>query len=205
MKRTTGFLVTLVALISFAFVIPKSETKKITVVIDAGHGGHDHGATFNDHTEKAIVEKITSKIKSQNQNQDVQIHFTRIADEFLSFDERTKFINSVKPDLVISLHVNQLKNSSASGMEIYICKDNVAYEKSNELAGKLNKKFIENNGIKSRGIKEGPFMILKKSEVPSVLVELGFLSNPQDRKYLTDENEQDRIASTILEFISEIK
>lgn len=204
MRKTTGILVVLLAIVSFAFIKPNAETKKITVVIDAGHGGNDHGAKVNDVTEKEIVQQITNKIKSQNNNQDIQIMLTRDTDATMTFDDRTKIINSLKPDLVISLHVNNQKNPTANGMEFYVSKNNIAYEKSNTHAQQLQQKF-QVMGMKSRGIKEASFMMLKKSEAPTVLVELGFLSNHSDRKYLTDDNGQNRIASTILEFISEIK
>lgn len=204
MKKATGFLVMLLAFASFAFIKPTHDTGKITVVIDAGHGGNDHGATVNDFTEKQIVAQITDKIKLQNTNKDIEIVLTRDSDATMTFDERTQIINSLNPDLVISLHVNMQKNATASGMEFFVSKDNVAYEKSNTHAEQLQQKF-ETNGMNSRGIKLAPFMMLKKSESPAVLVELGFLSNPLDRAYLTDDLQQSRIASTILEFISEIK
>jgi len=206
MKNSFKIILALIVVGSLAFIAPNDpKSKQITVVIDAGHGGKDHGQTIDEISEKEIVEKITNKIKSQNRNKDIIIHVTRDTDEFVSLKDRTDYINKIKPDLVLSLHVNAVKNSTASGIEFFINKENSNYEKSKAIAEKLNEKIVKNHSLKSRGIKEAKLFVLDKSEVPAVTVELGFLSNLNDRKYLTDDNEQSRIASTILEFIGEMK
>jgi N-acetylmuramoyl-L-alanine amidase len=206
MKKVIGLFLALAAIASFAFVKPNAPVaKQINVVIDAGHGGKDFGMTVNDYTEKQIVEEVTNRIMSLNNNKNIVLHFTRIDDQFISLEERINFINSLKPDLVLSLHINGNKNTTASGMEFYVCKDNVGYEKSRLLATRLEEKFTKNNSFISRGVKDAQFMILKKSEAPAITVELGFLSNENDKKYLTDKSSQDNIANTVLELISEIK
>ena len=92
-----------------------------------------------------------------------------------------------------------------SGMEFYIANESIANEKSNKIANELRNKFIQNTNLKASEIKKAPFFILKKSEVPAVLVELGYMSNLTDREYLTNDLEQNKIAATIIEFISELK
>ncbi|MDR6968299.1 N-acetylmuramoyl-L-alanine amidase [Flavobacterium arsenatis] len=206
MKNTFKIILALVVVGSCAFINPKdSKSKQITVVIDAGHGGKDHGITAEEFSEKEIIQKISNNIKAQNEDQEIVIHFTRTDDEFVSLKDRTDYINKIKPDLVLSLHVNAVKNENASGIEFFINKENSNYEKSKAIAEKLNEKLVKNHSLKSRGIKEARIYIIEKSEAPAVTVELGFLSNANERKYLTDENEQSRIASTILEFIAELK
>ncbi|HRN98755.1 MAG TPA: N-acetylmuramoyl-L-alanine amidase, partial [Flavobacterium sp.] len=86
---------------SLAFV--KKDDKQIHVVIDAGHGGIDRGALHEEVAEKDIVDAITTKIKLQNKDADVVLHFTRIGDEFVALSDRTAKINEIKPDLVLSL------------------------------------------------------------------------------------------------------
>lgn len=201
MKNTTKVILFLIIIISFSFESPKRlEPKKINIVIDAGHGGNDFGVTSNSITEKQIVEQITNKIKSSNNN--VVIHLTRYNDTFLSLEERTDFINTIKPDLVLSLHVNASLNNKTSGLEFYVAKETEFFKKSNEIAEKLNAKFSENTNLKMLGIKTGPFYILKKSDVPAVIIELGYLTNENDKKYLIDDNEQNKMAKSISEFIS---
>lgn len=204
MKNRTKVFLLLITIVSFSFVSPTHlEPKKINVVIDASHGGHDFGVTSNSITEKQIVEQVTKKIKSLNSN--VVIHLTRSDDQFLSLEERTDFINRIKPDLVLSLHVNASLNNKTSGLEFYVAKETEFFKKSNEIAEKLNDKFSENANLKMLGVKTGPFYILKKSDVPAVIIELGYLTNENDKKYLIDDNEQNRMAKSISEFISEMK
>lgn len=203
MKRKIGLYLLLGGILSLAFV-KKSEERQINVVIDAGHGGKDHGATFENFYEKNIVDNITTKIKKYNTDANVVLHFTRTGDDFVELKSRTDFINNLKPDLVLSLHVTHNANQAASGSEIFIAKESPNKEKSNEFAEKLSEK-LKQNTTGFRGVKEAPFFILKKSEAPAMIVELGFLSNPTDRKLLVDEAGQTKLAKTILEFIGEIK
>ena len=206
MKKVIPLFLTVATFVSFAFVIPNTiESKKINVVIDAGHGGSDFGVTSSSANEKQIVSQITEKIKFLNKNEKVTIHLTRTGDQFLSLSDRSALINKIKPDLVLSLHVNQNLNVAKSGMEFYVAKESITKERSNEIAVELRNKFIRNAAIKSSEIKYAPFHILKKSEVPAVLVELGYMSNLDDREYLTNDVQQNKIAATILECISELK
>jgi N-acetylmuramoyl-L-alanine amidase len=206
MKKSIPLFLVFATIVSFAFVKPEIKApKQINVVIDAGHGGSDFGATSSSSTEKQIVEQITNKIKFLNKNENVNVHVTRIGDQFLSLSDRSVIINKIKPDLVLSLHVNKSSNVAKSGMEFYIANESIANEKSNKIANELRNKFIQNTNLKASEIKKAPFFILKKSEVPAVLVELGYMSNLTDREYLTNDLEQNKIAATIIEFISELK
>lgn len=206
MKNTTKLFLGLTAVVSFAFIKPNlTEPKVINVVIDAAHGGSDSGATLDEFTEKQITEQITNKIYALNKNKNVVIHLTRSSDVLLTLSDRTTIINGIKPDLVLSLHVNANSNKLKSGMEIYVSKENKLYEKSNAIAEKLNSKLAKDNNLKSTEIKNANFFMLKKSEVPAIIVELGYITNESDRKQLTNDNEQNRIAETIVEFISELK
>lgn len=206
MKKAIPFFLTFATIVSFAFVTTNTgKSKHINVVIDAVHGGSDFGATSSSSNEKQIVAQITDKIKFLNKNENVTIQLTRIGDQFLSLSDRSALINKIKPDLVLSLHINQNANVAKSGMEFYVATESIANEKSIEIAVELRNKFIRNTTIKSSEVKKAPFYILKKSEVPAVLVELGYMSNLVDREYLTNDLEQNKIAATIVEFISELK
>lgn len=178
------------------------DDKKITVVIDAGHGGNDHGAKHELLTEKEITAQICDKIKALNTNENIEIVFTRSGDNAMTLAERTELINQVKPDVVVSIHVNYNKNSTTSGFEIYTPKaDSATREKSVAFATQLAEKLSGNINAKNRGIKEAPFFILNKSEVPAMVVELGFLSNPSDREYLIADAGQEKIAQSVLDFL----
>jgi N-acetylmuramoyl-L-alanine amidase len=204
MKKPTQLFLLLTAIISFAFTNPKpSEPRQINVMIDAGHGGTDFGAVSNTINEKQIVEQIANKIKALNKNKNVVIHFTRNSDELLTLQARTQIINTANPDIVLSLHVNSSPNTKKSGMEFFVAnKDLVVYEKSNDFAVKLSSEFSKNSTLTIGSIRNAPFYILKNATAPTVLIELGYLSNENDKKYLIDSKEQDKIAENILEFVS---
>ena len=199
MKNSLKFLAALAVLFSLAFAIPKTATDPFTVVIDAGHGGKDHGASFDRYTEKDIVASIATKIQQLNTDKEVVIHLVRAEDKFITLDERVKAINAFKPDLVLSLHLNYEKSERAYGMEFF------ANDKGNYHAVRLEHKFVKEEGYKSRGIKDAPFYILKKVDAPAINFELGFLSNESDRAYLTNEGKQEEIAKAITEFIADLK
>jgi len=203
MKNLFKILIVAIAFLCLSFV--KNENKVINVVIDSGHGGHDFGATIDDLNEKNLINEITEKIKKLHSDSEVVFHYTRTGDHFMDLKDRASFINYIKPDLAISLHVNSNKNTDASGFEIFVSDKNEQFENSKALAEKLATKFSKNSPLNMRGIKTAPFMVLKNSECPSMVVELGFISNENDRNYLTSENGQTQIAQTILDFASDLK
>ncbi|WP_300569081.1 N-acetylmuramoyl-L-alanine amidase [Flavobacterium sp.] len=196
--------VTVVAFSIYAFTTnEKPETIKI--VIDAGHGGDDTGAKYGALSEKTIVSQISSKINELNKNTNVEIYFTRTDDSFLTLEKRAKIINDINPDFFLSLHVNSNKNNATLGIESYVAKESAHSEKSLTIANELLLKLSKATNLNSRETKKAPFYILRETNCPGLILELGYLSNENDRNYLTNENNQEIIAKTILEFVSEIK
>ena len=194
-------LLTVVALFAF---MPNNE--KIKIVIDASHGGTDFGGTYSHHTEKDIVASIITKIKNLHTSNTIELFYTRENDNTMSLPERTDFINKINPDLVISVHVNNNKNPESSGIECFVAKDDISNSgQSKVYAEKLLTEFIEKMNLRSRGVHQAPFFILKKSQAPAIVLELGFLSNENDRKYLINNESQTEIAKTILNFASKIE
>lgn len=204
MKNPIKILAVIAIAVCFAFALPVKESKKISVVIDAAHGGKDYGSVFNTISEKEIVTQITAKIKALNTNADVELHFIRETDEFVSLEDRVAAINTHNPDLVLSLHLNYSKDADIYGMEFFVPNTGQS-EKSLAYAEKLAAKFENKDYNTERGIKQASFFILKNANVPAVMFEVGFLSNETDRLYLTTESGQNEIAKTILEFIEEIE
>ena len=203
MKNLIKIIFVLAVFLNLSFT--SDDNKKITVIIDAGHGGHDHGSTSELILEKELMTQISDKINLLNTNTEVTFLFTRTDDYFLSLKDRVEFINVHKPDLVISLHSNYTKNETASGVEAFVSDKSVAFEESNELALKLVYEIAQNTSMNNRGVKNAPFLLLSKTEVPAITLELGFLSNEQDRKFITSEEGQNKIALTIIDFASKLK
>ena len=193
MKRTTQLLGIAILLLAFAF----TPTAKKIVVIDVGHGGNDPGAQVGSALEKEIVMSIARKIQVLNTNTNIEIILSRDQDQFKSLSERTQFINSLNPDLVISLHAGISNNPQLSGTDIFISNQNIKKNQSGALA--LNLLYSINS--EKVEIKKADFYVLKNSLAPAALVELGLLSNNEDRAYLTSEAGQKELAQSILNAI----
>lgn len=197
MKNYFKFLAACAVAVCFAFALPE-KNDKLVVVIDAGHGGHDYGASFGGFMEKDINGAVAQKVRQLTNAEEIEIHFTREGDEFISLEDRVKKINAVKPDLVLSLHVNFEVKKQAYGMEFF------ANKKGNYRAVELENKLVTDSGYESRGVKDGPFYILRKSEAPVVNFQMGFLSHESDRAYLTNEAKQQELAQTIANYLNDI-
>ena len=166
-------------------------TDKTIIVIDAGHGGTDLGTSKNGIAEKDIVLDIAKRIKALNKNEKIEIVLTREADAATTLAGRTDFINKLKPSLVLSLHVNNSKNTESTGNKIYTKPANFDFAKN--LATKFGDCKIEDANLH----------LLRNSESPTMLLELGYLSNVTDRTYLSSQAGKDEISRKILAFLNE--
>lgn len=181
----------------------KIKKEKKIIVIDAGHGGHDFGATQEEWNEKDLTSKIAKRIKEMLSDSNIELHFTRTNDEFVDLKSRSAYINGLKADAVISLHINQNENCDTNGFEVFICEQNSDFEEAKILGEKLVSK-LSNTELRNRGLKNAPFWILKNTNCPSMVVELGFISNEKDRKFISSMKGQSEIAAQIIAFIAEI-
>ena len=201
MKTKIKILVVLSIALLGLFAFKSIESKKI-IVIDAGHGGHDFGAKIYDFKEKTIVEAISKKVKELNKDKNVDIVLLREGDHFMELSERVSIINNIKPDLVVSLHVSSvLSDWQKDQVDAYVSSKNEKFkQESIDSAEKLLSN-VSNESLKKGKVKEAPFYIMKNSDCPSVLLELGYLTNEKNRDYITSENGQNEIAGKILESV----
>ena len=248
LKRiTTSILLFVVMGLTTAVCAQNSDGISVkTVVIDAGHGGHDPGAVYGSVKEKDINLEIAlglgRRIKAGFP--DVKVIYTRSKDVFVPLVERSSIANRNKADLFISIHVNSAgKANSAYGTETFImgtdksnsnmelCRrensvitleadysttyagfnpddvdsyiffnlmQSAQFDQSIYLASMVEEKFSTSGPIQhTRGIKQAPLLVLWQTTMPSVLVEVGFISNLNDRKILTSASSRDRIAECV--------
>lgn len=231
--------------------------KKFIVVLDAGHGGGDHGANRNYPDlglvqEKNVTLGIVLKLGAMlEKNKDFKVIYTRKIDEYPSLTDRTNIANRSKADLFISVHVNSSPSRSATArgtetfvqgpaqnrenLEVAKQENNVIYldEKDKEtfasydasspeslIALKLQQsKYLENSltvgsfvesnfeksGRFSRGVKQENLHILRRSAMPSILIETGFVNNYEDAAFLNSEKGQDETAENIYKAIVDYK
>ena len=183
----------------FLMLAFKPLNDKKVFVIDAGHGGKDHGASAGEVLEKDIVEKIANRIKALNKDENIEIVLLRENDNFMELKTRVEKINSIKPNLLISLHVNNSKNIDVNGVEAFVSKENKFYEESSKHANGLLDE-VSNGKLNKRKVKEASLYVLKESNCPAVNLELGFLSNENDKEYLLSESGQTEIATQIIKY-----
>ena len=216
------------------------------VVIDAGHGGHDHGASGRRSKEKDIALAIALELGNiiKQHMDDVQVIYTRQKDQFVTLHSRAKIANKNNADVFISIHCNATHNkttrvygtetftmglhNSAHNLavakrenEVILLEDsyeknyqgfdpkspeshilfslyqNSYNENSLKLAEKIQHEFKTRAGRKSRGVKQAGLLVLWKTTAPSVLVEVGFITNPKEEKYLSSKLGRSHIASSI--------
>ena len=178
------------------------------ILIDVGHGGKDPGAIgVNGIQEKDIVLDIALELLSLNEKSEtpMDIYLTRYSDTLISLSDRTKLAKALNSDLIISLHCNHSDNSNARGIEVYVANATSQYSKdATWLAFKLQGAFNKELGFESRGVKFSNFQVLRETldNCPSVLLELGFLSNGDECKYLSTKNKLNILAIKILKIIN---
>lgn len=196
-------------------IVTQGETKQgqIDVVIDAGHGGKDPGKVgVNDSLEKEINLEIAKKLKEELENCGLTVFMTREEDKGL-YDEdaenkqvqdltrRVERINEIKPSLAISIHQNSYPSPEVSGTQIFYYEHS---EEGEKMAGILQNQMEKTEEIKSRPVKGNTtYFLLKRTEVPTLIMECGFLSNQEEAGKLSEEGYQDMLAKAIADGIVE--
>ncbi|GGF01930.1 N-acetylmuramoyl-L-alanine amidase [Chishuiella changwenlii] len=171
-------------------------TKKRIILLDAGHGGTDTGVKEDGFEEKNIVLKIAKVIKDENPFSDIDFVLLREDDEQIINTNRANLINEIKPDLVLSIHANYNVKNTKKGTEVHISPMNPHFEESKKL-GEIIEANITALGLENLGIIETNSKILRDSKVPIIMLEIGYLTNNDDRKFLIDENNYPKIAQKI--------
>jgi len=179
---------------------PQVESSRL-IVIDPGHGGSDPGASGSidgvTYDEKDITLSVSLKVADILRNNGYNITMTRDDDSYPELHDRPAYANNVNASLFVSIHANSYDVSTANGTEIYYCKSNNGDSygiTSEQLANNILDSMMSEIDTRNRGVKTANYVVIKESEMPAVLVELGFLTNPSDMKKMADDNYQNAIA-----------
>jgi len=248
-KKVTLILAFLCMLVTTAF----AANKRFTLVIDAGHGGHDAGALGAISKEKSINLAVALRFgKYVEQNMpEVRVVYTRKTDVFIPLHERANIANRANADLFISVHTNALPAGKvARGFETYTlgmhrAKDNLdvamrensvismekdyqqtyqgfdpksseSYiifefiqgknmERSVELARMIQRSVCDGASRPDKGVHQAGFLVLRETSMPSCLIELGFITTPDEERLLNDDGRVDDIAKGIYEAFARYK
>ncbi|MGC4055109.1 MAG: N-acetylmuramoyl-L-alanine amidase [Paludibaculum sp.] len=213
------------------------------VVIDPGHGGHDHGTTGpTGLTEKDLVLDVSLRLGALiEQRMGSQVIYTRSNDTYIGLEERAVLANKNRADLFLSIHANATTYRNISGAEVYYLNFTTSKE-ATEVAARENagagksvfelRELIQKIALKdrleesrefatrvqaslastwskmdstaqNRGVKKAPFVVLIGASMPSVLAEIGFISNPRDEALLRKPDQRQRLAEALFKGIQQ--
>ncbi|MBL9152063.1 MAG: N-acetylmuramoyl-L-alanine amidase [Verrucomicrobiales bacterium] len=163
-----------------------------TVVIDAGHGGHDLGAADSLVYEKHINLDVARRLERSLREMGFRTVMTRSRDEFIALDTRAAIANRYRNAIFVSIHFNSSYKNQVSGIETFYRSSG-----SKALADLVQGELIRNIGAVNRGVKTANFAVLKKTRHPAILVEGGFVSNARERDALTDPRYRQIVADSV--------
>jgi N-acetylmuramoyl-L-alanine amidase len=220
-KLVAGSLIALIFILSIVLIAGAAEKRHI-VIIDPAHGGEESGVKVNDKLgEKDITLAIALAVqKEMAQNKNFNIVLTRDSDKTVTLEDRKKEIKRLKPDIMISIHINAGFDKNATGFEIYypglknienqknLIKSSAKDAKNKYLSDSVRLAQIIQKNLdtlfprKSRGIREANQAILEGLAVPSLVVEVGFATNTEEKKKLISPDTQSDIAKALAKSIT---
>ena len=183
----------------------KEKDKKVTIVVDPGHGGEDPGKVgSNDVLEKDLNLQIAKKVIKLLKKEGIQVVTTREDDNVPTakredLEQRIKLINETKPTLTVCIHQNSFPEASVKGAQVFYYTPS---EEGREVAQIVQEELRLVDSENQREIKANEtYYMLKNTEVPTIIVECGFLTNPEEAEKLTNEDYQDQIAKAVCDGI----
>lgn len=167
---------------------------RVVVIIDPGHGGPDPGAVgVGGMQEKEIVLDIGTKVAGFLQQQGVQAYLTRADDRDLDLEPRVQMAEQAQATVFVSIHANSidLNRPDVNGLETYY------FQSGADLAQMIHQTVLQTTGASDRGVRTARFYVLRKTSMPSVLVEVGFVTGREDAARLSNSSYRTQMADAI--------
>jgi N-acetylmuramoyl-L-alanine amidase len=170
-----------------------------TVVIDAGHGGMDSGASRRyGLPEKVVALDVAQRVEKKLRESQLKTVMTRSRDVFITLDRRVAIENAQKNSVFVSIHFNDSRRRAIHGFETYYHSP-----MSYDLARRIQNKLLTLPHAVNRGVRTADFRVLRKAAYPAVLVECGFLSNRSEGRSARNSDYREQLADKIAEAIVE--
>ena len=169
---------------------------KHKVVIDAGHGGTDVGATGGGIYEKDITLDVSKRVEAILKQRGYQVKMTRPDDKFVSLQDRVTINEGYSPDIFVSIHVNSSVRPEITGVETHYY-----HQYSMSLAQTVHSAFASAVQSPNRGLFKSKFYVINHTTCPAILVEIGFISNANERAQLVSEKRKQATAKSIADGI----
>lgn len=164
-----------------------------TVVIDAGHGGFDRGGIpSNIISEKGVALDVARRLRGYLADAGLRTVMTRSSDTFVTLDRRVDIANRQRRAIFVSIHFNSARRRGANGIETFY-----GSARAKRLASLIQRNAMKTTSGENRGIKKARFYVLRKSRIPAVLIECGFLTNPKDARRASRAAYRDQLARQI--------
>ena len=194
----------------------KDKNTKRSIFLDPGHGGSDPGAVSGGVREKDLTLSVYNKVSSKLASLGYTVLTSRNVDKYVDLVDRAEQANNANADMLLSIHFNAGGQGVARGIETYyyqsqedrvpkINKENhnnsERLERSRKLANKVQQNLLYQTGANDRGVKRASFTVLRETSIPSILVELGFIDNPEERNKIKTNEYQERLANGIVDGI----
>lgn len=171
------------------------------ICIDPGHGGTDSGATNGAAYEKNIVLDIAKRVKPLLESSGYEVVMTRETDIFNTPSEKAQIANKAGCDLFVSIHCNSHAQNTANGTETWYY---TGSDEGEKLATALQSNLIAKLGLRDRGIKNNKtFAVLNSTKMTAALVEVAFISNPEEKALLINNGFKAHAAQAIADGINE--
>ena len=170
-----------------------SREASTTVVIDAGHGGYDHGGIPGQRIpEKEMTLDVAQRLKGLLAASGYRVVMTRDSDVFVPLPTRVAIANSYQNGIFVCIHFNSAKRIGADGIETYFySRDSLS------LASAVHYFVAGGAPSPNRGVRRRGFYVLRKTKIPAVLVECGFLTNPNEGQYAQSPSYRQKLAEEI--------
>ena len=181
----------------------KAKKDQVVIVVDPGHGGEDPGKVgINDVLEKDLNLQIAKKVKKLLEEAGIKIVMTRTNDKVPDakkedLNQRVQLINDTKPKLALCIHQNSYPDAKINGAQVFY---HTITPEAEDVATIVQEQLRTVDPTNTRQIKENDtYFMLKNTQVPTIIVECGFLTNPDEAAKLTQEDYQDKLAQAICE------
>ena len=178
-----------------------SSLAEATIVIDAGHGGYDPGATSSNQAiiEKDVTLSTAQLLKNRLEDAGTNVILTRSSDEYISLDQRVQTSHSNQADAFISLHYDAVDQANTmSGTTSYYY-----YDGNLKLANTVNRYLTQNAPLTNNGVRMGNYYVLRNNQQPAILLELGYMNNDLDLQYIDSHSYQASVVEAIYQALRE--
>jgi N-acetylmuramoyl-L-alanine amidase len=192
-RAFTVCVLLLAVLLAPALPLWGADRKFRTVVIDAGHGGFDRGGIPGQRVaEKTMALDVAQRLAKILRHAGYRVVMTRDSDVFVSLGQRVRIANNYHDAIFVCVHFNSAARVGANGIETYYYSTNSA-----ALAASIHRHVIGNTTTDNRGIRRRGYYVLRRTDIPAVLVECGFLTNPGEARLVLQSSYRQKLADGI--------